>query len=287
MSTPSTAIRSPAQRTPVLAVHRREIPDLFELAPRSQQHHKLMWAPTGPLTIQAGDHDWVVPPTHALWIPAGVAHGSRALRAGAVYRVRIDAQHSPVSWPEPTSVVVGRLMRELIVHLAGEEGPKTRPGAETLLLDLLTQARIEAIFIPLPRDPRARAVAEALIDDPADDRDLGAWGVEVGASIRTLARLFRHDTGMTFREWRAQVRMRAALGLLAEGLAPSKVARRVGYRTPSSFVAAFHRLTGDTPGATATQLADTALRAGGLASEGTQREHALSSHLSSSVPRHK
>ena len=40
----------------------------------------------------------------------------------------------------------------------------------------------------------------------------------VGASGRTLARLFAAETGLTFAAWRAQVRLRVALELLAEGV---------------------------------------------------------------------
>ena len=40
-----------------------------------------------------------------------------------------------------------------------------------------------------------------------------------------------------------------AIALLAEGYSVSQVADRVGYATPSAFVAAFRRVTGHTPAA--------------------------------------
>jgi AraC-like DNA-binding protein len=42
--------------------------------------------------------------------------------------------------------------------------------------------------------------------------------------------------------------MQAALPLLAEGRPVRRVARRVGYATPSAFVAAFRRTVGVAPG---------------------------------------
>jgi AraC-like DNA-binding protein len=54
---------------------------------------------------------------------------------------------------------------------------------------------------------------------------------------------------MPFGRWRTQVRLRAALPLLAEGLPVASVARRVGYATPSAFVAVFRKATGIPPGA--------------------------------------
>lgn len=53
---------------------------------------------------------------------------------------------------------------------------------------------------------------------------------------------------MTFAQWRIQVRVRAALTYLAAGVPVSVVSRRVGYETPSAFVAVFRRVTGRTPG---------------------------------------
>ena len=54
---------------------------------------------------------------------------------------------------------------------------------------------------------------------------------------------------MTFGRWRTQVRLRAALPLLAEGVPVAATARRVGYATPSAFVAVFRKVTGESPGA--------------------------------------
>jgi len=211
--------------------------------------HQLVWAPDGTLAMQVSGDDWVIAPTRALWIPAGVVHTGRVLRPGRIFLVYVDPLECPIRWTAPTGLAVEPLTRELIAHLAREDLDEARRRhAETMLFDVLEPAAVTTIHVPLPRDPRAREVADALIDRPDDDRDLGAWGLEAGASLRTLARLFPAETGMTFTEWRTQVRMRAALRLLADGTPVSTVARRVGYRSPSAFATAFRRVTGQAPG---------------------------------------
>jgi len=86
---------------------------------------------------------------------------------------------------------------------------------------------------PTPTDGRASKVAAALIDNPADPRNLDQWGRRVGASGRTLARAFANETGISFARWRTSVRLRAALPHLAagdsEGLAAGRLrhAKRV------------------------------------------------------------
>jgi AraC-like DNA-binding protein len=77
---------------------------------------------------------------------------------------------------------------------------------------------------------------------------LHEWGRAVGASSRTLARAFLAGTGLSFGRWRTLVRLQASLQHLAEQVPVSSVARVVGYRTTSAYVAAFRAHTGTTPG---------------------------------------
>lgn len=79
-----------------------------------------------------------------------------------------------------------------------------------------------------PPDPRARGIAEALHANPRDHRNLRAWGHEVGASERTLARTFVASSRLSFGRRRTLARLQAALPLLAEGHAEAAVANRVG-----------------------------------------------------------
>ncbi|WP_307872568.1 helix-turn-helix transcriptional regulator [Paractinoplanes ovalisporus] len=71
----------------------------------------------------------------------------------------------------------------------------------------------------------------------------------VGASDRTLSRLFRHDLGMTFPQWRTQLRLHRALVLLADGAPVTIVAHRCGWSSASTFIDVFRRTFGNTPGA--------------------------------------
>ena len=93
-----------------------------------------------------------------------------------------------------------------------------------------------------------RAVARILDDNPADTSPLAALGQKVGAGARTLSRLFHDELGMTFYEWRTQLRICHALVLLAEGHDTTRVAHACGWANPSSFIAAFTPIVGTTPG---------------------------------------
>jgi AraC-like DNA-binding protein len=124
-----------------------------------------------------------------------------------------------------------------------------RARVEALLLDLLEPVTQATIEVRIPVEARARGVAQALADNPADKRTLGEWGRQVGASDRTLARVWLAETGVPFGRWRTLMRLQAALPALAASEPVGNVARRVGYDTASAFVAAFKRETGMTPAA--------------------------------------
>ena len=69
----------------------------------------------------------------------------------------------------------------------------------------------------------------------------------LGASERTLARIFLAETGMGFREWRQRLQIAEALAALLGGQSVKAAAATVGYAGASAFVAAFKVLAGSTP----------------------------------------
>lgn len=231
---------------PLLAVHQTDI-DQGVLADLHQHaYHLLAWSATATVRIHAGSRDWLVPPTHALWVPAGCSHSGEVVRPGRGYGILLDPARCSISWSEPTGVRITPLVRELIRHL-DQRSAGSRSAAESLLLGLLEPVTSTTFHVPLPTDPRVRSIAEALVSDPADGRDLAAWAVRANSSVRTLTRLFTAETGMPFAQWRAHVRVRAAVMRLARGDPVELTARAVGYRKPAAFSEAFRRITGQHP----------------------------------------
>jgi AraC-like DNA-binding protein len=101
--------------------------------------------------------------------------------------------------------------------------------------------------VPACNDTRLRRVTEALLADPSDPRGLEQFAAMAGASARTLARLFRRETGMSFGAWRQQARLIEALARLGAGEPVTNVALELGYESPSAFTAMFRRSLGVTP----------------------------------------
>lgn len=212
---------------------------------------QLVHGEKGVMTVRTDDGAWVVPPGYAVWVPAGVVHEVRAAGAVAMRTLYLRADSGVPVGPRCRVVRVPALVRELIARVVRlpedypEPGPESRVVA--VLADELADLPAAPLDLPLPRDRRAAAVAEALIGAPSDNRDLEAWGRSVGASDRTLARLFRNETGLTFGRWRQRRRLLAALERLAAGEPVTAVALDLGYDSPSAFIAMFRRTLGAPP----------------------------------------
>lgn len=214
---------------------------------------QLDWSPTGVLTVDVDDGSWVVPPTVAFWVPAGRRHAVGASRAADLRHVtfypRRDDRLSSTPFDEVIPVAMTPLMVEVLNRLTEPSLTRAVRGRlGEVFVDSMSPARESTFELRLPRDERAAAIARRLLDDPTDDRSLVEWGRTVGASRRTLVRLFRSETSLTFTEWRTRCRIRAALPQLSVGDSVSAVAHRAGYQNVSAFVAAFRRTIGITPG---------------------------------------
>jgi len=229
----------------------RNYPPGWDTGRHSHARAQLVFAASGVMTVWTAAGLWVVPPQRAVWVPARQDHALRMHGAVRLRTLYLEEDLAPDLPAGPQVLTVSPLLRELVLRLmalpaaATAEGPGARLVA--VLLDELRGGAAAPLHLPEPRDPALRRICAALRADPAEARDLAAWGREVGASARTLARRFQAETGMGFAAWRQQARLLAALPLLAEGRPVTVVALDVGYEGPSAFIAAFRRSFGVTP----------------------------------------
>lgn len=230
----------------------------LDLLPRAgvslheHRRHQLAIAGGGCFTVIAKGEAFIVPASRAIFIPAGIAHSIRnrgRTRLCGIYLAPEAVRRLPTACAvfETTP-----LLRELVFAAMGlpERYAPDEPAGRlvAVIIDQLRDLVPEkARRLPIPTDRRLAAIAGALIDDPADCRSLDDWARVVGASARTLLRLFQAETGLSFDEWRTQVRVSAAIAWLHEGRRVTDVALDLGYESPSAFIAMFRKQTGFSP----------------------------------------
>ncbi len=212
------------------------------------------------VTAAQGDDDgdevtYIVPPSRAVWIAPGVRHAVHVLEAAEFRTLYIAAAAVPAGLRGCRVLVVSALLRELIRALDAPAGQALARAREDrlaqLVLDEIAGADTTQLGVPLPHaqtgDKRLRTLCEAVLRAPARRATLAGWATEVGASERTLARLFRTELGMSYQQWRQQAVLAHALPLLAQGLAVSHVAAATGYASDSAFTAMFKAALGQPP----------------------------------------
>jgi AraC-like DNA-binding protein len=212
---------------------------------------QLIHAISGTMKVETADAAWIVPPALALWMPPAFPHGMSMRGELAMRTIYIDPEACRDLPRNPTLVEIGGLMRELI--LAALEEPLAYDEAgrggmiARLILAELSRMQERKLDLPMPRDPRATRVARALLEHPDADGGLDEWAERAGASRRTLARLFRSETGFSFNEWRSRLRAMDGLARLSSGEPVGSVASAVGYASPSAFSAMVRRSFGESP----------------------------------------
>lgn len=227
-------------------IHGHSIPQHFH--PEDQ----LVYACRGVMTVKTRDGVWVVPAQRAVWIPARIPHSidmSGAVSMRTIYfRARLVKR-----LPRTCCVVnVPPVLQELILHACTyptlNRRKKVQANLIAVLLDQLGTVRAIPLQLPTPSDPRAARVAEALQRNPSEPRSLHTVCKKVGASKRTIERIFQSETRLSLGKWRQQLRLMRSLQLLAAGEKITHAALEAGYSTPSAFIAMFRKILGTTPG---------------------------------------
>ncbi|WP_162178145.1 AraC family transcriptional regulator [Hydrogenovibrio marinus] len=215
--------------------------------PRAQ----LIYAINGVVRVLTTEGTWIVPPTQAVWIPSSVMHETLAVNKVSVRNLFIDPSATE-NLPRNVCVFnVSALLRELILK-AVSIGNEYQPDSSEyrimqVILDTLKEAQSTTLHLPMGKDPRLQKVIEALLENPDSNRTLDDWASFVGASSRTLARLFNKETGMNFGQWRNQLRLIEAIDRLGQGQSVTNVAIDLGYNSPSAFIAMFRKKLGKPP----------------------------------------
>ncbi|MGK6307702.1 AraC family transcriptional regulator [Variovorax sp. DT-64] len=216
---------------------------------------QLTFSTRGVIRLSTEDGSYIVPPSRALWVPADMAHSITLIEDAELRTIYLHSWLGP-GWEKCEVLEISPLLRALMLALdtTPDGVPPADPHAAQrerwiapLLVDELERATQIRIDVPLPADKRLRQLCETLLRNPAGRATLAERAQSIGASERTVARLFRDQLGMSWQQWRQQAVLAHALPLLARGMAVSQVASASGYATDSAFCAMFKAATGQSP----------------------------------------
>lgn len=218
----------------------------------SHAHRKgqLILSLRGAVSCEIQDALWIVPPGHAVWVPGEIPHSCRITQNADTCFLFIEP--GAAAMPEICcTLAIPPLVRELVLFLAEQEHAYSTDSKTArlaaVLLEHIPDAPVEALHLPVSDHPTIRNMAELLFKEPDDRRTLKQWARHLATSERSLARLIKNATGMSFGRWRQQLHLMIALSHLAEGQSVQRVAGTLGYDSVSAFITMFRKALGKSP----------------------------------------
>lgn len=212
---------------------------------------QLLFTRQGCMRITLTQQLCLLPPSRAAWIPPGIIHRA-VMKQSVDYRsIYLKPELCAELPPQVCVIEVSPLLRAVLEPIARADfDTDWQQGKFVHLLGLclseIRDAAQQPMLLPLPRDKR---LAPLLATPEQLPPVLQVLERQIGASGRTISRIFQRETGMSYQQWRQQWRLMRAMELLATGRNLSYSAFELGFASDSAFIAFFKDMTGITPGA--------------------------------------
>lgn len=218
----------------------------------SHSRAQFLYAASGSMKVTFQLGCWIIPPKRAVWLPANYPHQTGSIGPLEMRTLYIRGDALPARAPkEPRMLAISPLVHELVMRVMDmpieydEQGQDGRIIAA--LLGEIEWSPLNPVSLPPLQDSRLQLLEKILKKDPGNNNTIAQWAENLGISSRTLTRLLRKETHLSFQTWRDQIRTFAALPMLAEGQPLVEIADALGYETAWSFTAMFKRVTGKLP----------------------------------------
>jgi len=227
------------------------MPENYQVAEHQHPWGQLVYASRGIMKVEVPGASFIIPPERALWVPRFTPH-TVSTRFGLSFRsLYIDNSWSKTLPTKTTSININNLLRELILTVTRwpeefDPGPQER-RLLAVLVDQIQQASSAPLFLYMPSDNRLKQITAKLQLEPADNTSLQDWSKIIGATPRTLNRLFQKETRMGFVEWRQRLRILYSLERIERGENIAIVALDLGYESGSAFTTMFKKHLGLSP----------------------------------------
>lgn len=211
---------------------------------------KLVYPLRGLVSVVTPEGRWLATPLRGVIIPSWQNHRIAAAGNALLHSVFVDPRVFPDCLTEYGMISVTPLLHELIRE-AGHFYADYKPNSLQhrlleLIVALLRSADTELTerCLPVVKHPRIRTALE----NAGTSMRSAEIARRSALSPRHFSRVFKADTGMAFKDWRALHQVQSGLTLLHQGKSVSATASELGFSSTSAFITIFGRVTGRTPG---------------------------------------
>ncbi len=229
--------------------------DTLDSGWRTFPGHYLLYAASGTFHLDVDQARWLLPPQRAAWVAAQVP-----IRVSTTGPVRCSSVlFTEDSFPgfDFTCRIfsVSTLAREMLLYAArwGPERDEADETANTFFRSLAAvclelAAHPDEFWLPHAHSAELAAALDYCLTHLAASLTLVEVARAVNVSERTLARRFKQEARMTWRQFMRRARLIRAMELLARPeTRVIEVAYTVGFASVSAFNHTFREFTGESP----------------------------------------
>ncbi|WP_343657628.1 helix-turn-helix transcriptional regulator [Chryseobacterium sp.] len=212
---------------------------------------QLLYAPSGCMTVTTSDRQLILPPFRMLWIPANELHRVNFRNIVAYRSIYFDDSYSGKYMKSGLKVLhVNPLLKEIIERICFWEWSDLGQDQTNLLKvfwDELSKAPEEKLELKMPGNRRFMKISEEWTLRKSIPPMLKDLAERTGAVEKTISRIFKKETGLSYQEWRQQWRLQRSIELLVEGNSIGEVSHILDFSSDSAFIEFFKKYTGSTP----------------------------------------
>ena len=220
---------------------------LHDSGSHTHEMGQLLFTQQGCIRITLENKISLLPPGRVAWIPPFVRHRAQ-MRASVGYRsVYLAPEYALSIGSEVAIMNISPLLRELLERIAitpfdsnWQQGRLA--NLIPVFIDELQNATVEPTLLAIPQDRRFKHLDIEQLP-PA----LNQLAQIIGASEKTISRIFLKETGMNYQAWRQQWRFIKAIELLAQGKPYHLITQELGLASDSAFISFFRKMSGVTP----------------------------------------
>ena len=228
-----------------------DYPPYFIIPEHFHPESQLIFSISGAMDIRVSHRRWLVPPQMALWMPPSTAHSIKMSKSVSMRTLYFSPEISKQMSSSCKVLHIAPLLKELILYCCDKEQLSNEDTEQKALIEVILSQISKAQEMPLnlllPKDPRGIKLSHILLENLGEQKNLTELCQNIGASKKTLERIFITETGLSLGKWRQQSRLLNGIKLISEGYSITQASLNSGYSSSSAFIFMFKKILGISP----------------------------------------
>ena len=221
------------------------------VAKHSHNWGQFVYSKKGVIVVKTCTDKYIIQPEQGMWLISNTLHEVMALSDVTLTSLYINNEISQQLSVACKILEVNEflkcLMKEASTIPSNYYWQSSDGRLLRLIVDRLSLASEVRLNLPYPKDGRLTKLLGKMQESPSDRKSLNEWGKIIGASSRTISRLFKQETGLNYSEWRARFLIQTAISRLVLGDSITSISLFLGYDSTAAFTYMFKEKTGVTP----------------------------------------